>query len=117
VAADRVIGDDGQEECHPMQPARRRTLAHRHPGPSPVEAARLTLTEIGAALETAIVIRSVEGIGPVRIDATFIYGRVSMEVVAEGQTESAALKELARKAIRFRAQDQQWFLRYGLGAG
>jgi hypothetical protein len=100
-----------------MPTARRRTLAHRHPGPTPAEAAMRTLTEIGAALEVTIVVRSVEGIGPVRIDATFIYGRVSMDVVAEAQTESAALKELARKVIRFRAQDQQWFLRYGLGAG
>jgi hypothetical protein len=103
--------------AEPIKPTRRRILPHRQPGVSPLAAAQEMLEEIGRALETTILVREVSGVGPVRVDATFIYGRVSMEVVAEGPTESGALRELARKAITFRAQDQQWFLRYGLGAG
>ena len=97
-----------------MKTTRRRMLPHRRPGTSALAGAQAMLEDVSRALETAIVVREVSGVGPVRIDATLIYGRVSMDVVAEGQTESGALRELARKAILFRGQDQQWFLRYGL---
>ncbi len=95
----------------------RRTLPHRHPGPSPHAEAQAMLEEVGRALDTAIIVRDVTGIGPVTVTATLIYGRVSLDVTVEGETESGALRELARKAIGFRGQDQQWFLRYGLGMG
>ena len=102
--------------AEPVKPSRRRTLPHLRSGGSPLAAAQATLEEVSRALETAIIIREITGLGPVRVDATFIYDRVSIDVVAEGETESAALRELARMAIEFRGQDQQWFLRFGLGA-
>lgn len=100
-----------------MKTTGRRILPHRRPEAAQLAAAHRVLREIGDKLEMIIVVRSIDGVGPVRIEGAFIYGRVAMDVVAEGPTESAALRELARKAIAFRGADQQWFLRYGLGSG
>ena len=94
----------------------RRRLPHLRPV-SPVLAARRMLDEIGGALSMAIVIRSVEGLGPVTIEASVIYGRASADFKVSAATESAALREIGRRAITWRGADEQWFLRYGLGAG
>jgi hypothetical protein len=75
------------------------------------------IDEVGEALSMAIVIRSVDGLGPVKIEASVIYGRLAAEINVTAPTEAAALRELARRAVIWRGADQQWLLRYGLGAG
>ena len=98
-------------------PPRRRILPHRRPGRSPVLEARHLLDVIGEALGMAIVIRDVDGLGPVRIRATLILGRTSTSETVEGPTEAAALRALARRACLVSGRDEQWLMRYGLGMG
>ena len=75
------------------------------------------LEEVGRAVDIAIIVRDVTGIGPVTVAASLIYAHVALDVTVEGETESGALRELAREAIEVRGQDPQWFLRYGLSVG
>jgi hypothetical protein len=102
-----------------MTAARRRRLPHLRSArdwPSRLDTAYDFIDRVRTALEMTILVRDVLAGDPVRVLGTFIHGRSSVEVVAEGATEAAALVELARKAALFRGRDEQWFLRYGLGA-
>lgn len=102
-----------------MTAARRRRLPHLRSArdrASRLDAAYELIDRVGRALEMTILVRDVLAGEPVRVLGTFIHGRSSVEVAVEGATEAAALAELARKAATFRGRDEQWFLRYGLGA-
>jgi hypothetical protein len=97
--------------------SRRRVRRRPRQGPNDVEAAHRMLENLGRALEVAILVQEVDGDGPVRIRAMVMHGSDGVEVEVVGATETDALMEVGRRALRIRGADEAWIRRYGLGMG
>ena len=85
--------------------------------PRTVEAAQRFLADLGRDLDVAILVREIEGDGPVVLHGAVLHGSDGVDITLEAPTEAEALVELGRRAIRLRGADESWIRRYGLGMG
>lgn len=92
-----------------------RSVSSRHRA-SGLAAGPELLREIERTLGVAVLVQSIDGSSPARIDALLIFGRYNQQVTATGQTEADAWRELAAISVAWRnADDKQVPLWWGAG--
>ena len=75
------------------------------------------LAELERRLGMAIIVHSVEGDGPLRIEATLMRDGSSTDVTVEGEYEAEAWDRLAQASLAWRNSDPQNVRIFGGGGG
>lgn len=75
------------------------------------------LAELERRLGMAIIVHSIEGAGPMRVEATLMRDGRSTDVTVDGEYEAEAWDRLARAALDWRNSDGLNLPIYGGGGG